>query len=54
MSIVNEIFDAIGCVKVFNILDLSLGYHKLLVMEVDKQKTTFWGIDEHGKDGMYQ
>ncbi len=53
-SIVNEIFDAIGCVKVFNILDLSLGYHKLLVMEVDKQKTTFWGIDEHGKDGMYQ
>jgi hypothetical protein len=23
-------------------------------MEVDKQKTTFWGIDEHGKDGMYQ
>jgi hypothetical protein len=23
-------------------------------MEVDKQKTTFWGIDEPGKDGMYQ
>jgi hypothetical protein len=39
---------------VFNILDLRLGYHKLLVMEVDKQKTTFWGIDEPGEDGMYQ
>jgi hypothetical protein len=23
-------------------------------MEVDKQKTTFWGIDKHGKNGMYQ
>jgi hypothetical protein len=36
MSIVNEIFDAVGCAKVFNILDLWLGYHKLLVMEVAK------------------
>lgn len=51
MSTIHEIFDAVGCAKVFNILDLRLGYHKLLVMEVDKQRTTFWGIDEHG---MYQ
>ena len=49
-----EIFDAIGHFKVFNNLDLRSGYHQLPIREADKQRQPFWGIDEHGKDKLYQ
>jgi len=35
-------------------LDLRFGYHQLPLKEGDKVKTTFWGIDPHGKDCLYQ
>ena len=49
-----EIFDAIEHSKVFSTLDLRSGYHQLPIREVNKEKTTFWGINEHGKDRLYQ
>jgi hypothetical protein len=39
---------------VFNTLDLRFGYHQLPLKESDKVKTTFWGINPHGKDCLYQ
>jgi hypothetical protein len=35
-------------------LDLRFGYHQLPLKEGDKVNTTFWGIDPHGKDCLYQ
>jgi hypothetical protein len=35
-------------------LDLRFGYHQLPLKEGDKVKTTFWGINPHGKDCLYQ
>jgi hypothetical protein len=35
-------------------LDLGFGYHQLPLREGDKVKLTFWGIDPHGKDCLYQ
>lgn len=49
-----ENFDAIGHAKVFSTLDLRSGYHQLGICEGDKGKTAFWGIDEDGKDRLYQ
>ena len=49
-----ENFDAIGDAKVFSTLDLRSGYHQLGIREGDKGKTAFWGIDEDGKDRLYQ
>ena len=49
-----EIFDSIGHAKVFSTLDLRSGYHQLTIRKQDKQKTAFWGIDEFGKDKLYQ
>ena len=49
-----EIFDVIGHSKVLNTLDLRFGYHQLPIREVDKEKTAFWGINEHKKDRLYQ
>jgi hypothetical protein len=49
-----EIFDSVGHTKVFSTLDLRSGYHQLLIREQDKQKAAFWGIDEFGKDRLYQ
>jgi hypothetical protein len=34
-------------------LDLRFNYHQLPLREGDKVKTTFWGIDPHGKDCLY-
>lgn len=48
-----EIFDAIGHARVFSTLDLRAGYHQLPIRVGDRQKTTFWGIDSHGKDVLY-
>ena len=49
-----EIFEAVGYSKVFSTLDLRSGYHQLPVRMEDKHKTAFWGIDEFGKDRLYQ
>jgi hypothetical protein len=49
-----EIFDVVGHVKVFSTLDLRTGYHQLPIQEEDKAKTTFWGVNYHGKDCLYQ
>ncbi len=52
--LLEDIFDALGQAKVFSILDLRSGYHQLPLKEGDKVKITFWGIDPHGKDCLYQ
>jgi len=50
-----EIFDTLGQAKGFNTLDLRYGYHWSPLKEGDKNvKTTFWGIDTHAKDYLYQ
>jgi len=54
MSTPEENFDTIGHAKVFSTLDLRSGYHELDIQEGDKEKTTFWRIDEDGKDRLYQ
>jgi hypothetical protein len=54
MPLPEEIFDALGQAKVFIILNLRSSYHQLPLREGDKVKTTFWGIDPHGKDCLYQ
>lgn len=50
----HEIFEASGQAKVLSTLDLRSGYHQLPLHDCDKQKTAFWGIDEHGKYRIYQ
>jgi hypothetical protein len=47
-------FMPFGHAKVFNTLDLHFGYHSLPLKEGDKVNMTFWGIDYHGKDCLYQ
>ncbi len=54
MPLLQESFNALGQAKVFNTLDLRFGYHQLPLKEGDKVKITFWGIDPHGKDCLYQ
>ncbi len=49
-----EIFNVVGHARVFNTLDLRVGYHQLPIREEDKAKTTFLGINFHGKDYLYQ
>jgi hypothetical protein len=48
-----EIFDVVGHARVFITLDLWARYHQLPIREEDKAKTTFWGINFHGKDCLY-
>jgi hypothetical protein len=54
MPTLEGIFDAIKHAKVFSTQDLKSRYHQLPITEVDKQKTAFWGIDEHEKNQFYQ
>jgi hypothetical protein len=49
-----EIFDVMGHAKVFNTLDLRAGYHQLPIRKEDKAKTTFWGVNFHENDCLYQ
>ncbi len=49
-----EIFDVMGHAKVLNTLDLRIGYHWLPIQEEDKAKSSFWGINFHGKDCLCQ
>jgi putative transposase len=49
-----EIFDVVGHAKVFSTRDLQVGYHQLPVREEDKAKTTFWAVNSHDKDCLYQ
>jgi hypothetical protein len=48
-----EIFDVVGHMKDFSTLDLRTRYHQLPIREEDKAKITFWGVNSHGKDGLY-
>ncbi len=54
MPLPKKIFDAMGQAKVFNTLDLKFSYHQLPLKEGDKVKTTFWEINLHWKDYLYQ
>ncbi len=54
MPTFEEIFDVVGHARVFSTLDLRVGYHQLLIRDNDKAKTTFWGVNFHGKDCLYQ
>jgi putative transposase len=49
-----EIFVVVGHVRVLSTLDLWVGYHQLPIREEDKAKTTFWGVNFHDKDCLYQ
>ncbi len=53
MPLPKEIFNALGEVKVLNILDLKSSYHQLPLKMGDKVNTTFRGINPHGKDCLY-
>jgi hypothetical protein len=54
MPLPEEIFDTLKQAKVFSILDLRYGYYQLPLKEGDKINITFWGINPHGKDCLYQ
>jgi hypothetical protein len=54
MSTFEEIFDVVGHASVFSTLDIWVGYHQLSIREEDKAKTTFWGVNSHNKDYLYQ
>jgi hypothetical protein len=49
-----ENFEAIRHAKVFSTLDLYSRYHQIGLREEDKEKMAFWGIDENGKDWLFQ
>ncbi len=53
MSLLKEIFDALHQAKLFSTFNLRFGYHQLPLKEGDKVKTTFWGINPHGKHCLY-
>lgn len=46
--------EAIHYTKVFRTLDVRLGYHQVGFRDSDKEKTTFWKIDEDGKEHFFQ
>ncbi len=48
-----EIFDVVEHARVFSTLDLRARYHQLPIRKEDKAKTTFWGVNSHGKDCLY-
>jgi hypothetical protein len=54
MLLSEEIFYSLGQAKVFSTLDLRSNYHQFPLKEGDKVKMTFWGINLHGKDCLYQ
>jgi hypothetical protein len=54
MPLPEEIFDNFGQAKVFSTLDLKFHYHQMPLREGNKVKTTFWGINLHGKDCLYE
>ena len=53
MSILDELFDAIGFFQVFRTLDLRSGYHQLPLFTGDRVKTTLWGVVQDRKDQLY-
>jgi hypothetical protein len=53
MPMPEELFDAVGFSRVFSTLDLRSGYHQLPLLVDDRVKTTFWGLDQDGKDQLY-
>jgi len=53
MLTLEKIFDVVGHVRVFSAFDLRARYHHLPIREEDKAKTTFWGVNFHGKDCLY-
>ena len=53
MPMPEELFDAVGFSQIFSTLDLRFGYHQLPLLVEDWVKTTFWGVDQDGKDQLY-
>lgn len=53
MPTLEELFDFMCEVNVFNTLDLWFGYHQLSLRLKDRMKTAFWGVDEDGNDTLY-
>lgn len=54
MPILEKIFDVIEYARIFSTFNLWAGYHQLPIREKDKAKTTFWSVNSHGKDYLYQ
>ena len=48
-----ELFDVVGFSRVFSTLDLRSRYHQLPLLVDDWVKTTFFGLDQDGKDQLY-
>ena len=53
MPTLEELFDSLGAARVFSTLDLRSGYHQLPLQQENKVKTTFWGVDDDGKDSLF-
>jgi hypothetical protein len=45
-----ELFDAVSKARVFSTLDLRSGYHQLPLRFENRVKTTFWRVDDNGRD----
>ena len=48
-----ELFNAVGKARVFSTLDLRSRYHQLPLRVEDQVKTSFWGMDDYGKDSLF-
>jgi hypothetical protein len=53
MPTLEELFDSMGEANMFSTLDFQSRYHQLSLRLKDRMKTTFWGVDEDGKDTLY-
>ncbi len=48
-----ELFDYLGEVDVFNTLDPQSRYHQFPLKLEDQVKSIFWGVDEDNKNSLY-